>query len=72
MDISNPWALFSGVVIGLIGMVLFMHGRKQASPRCLLTGGVLCLFPYFVSSLILMWLITGACLGGLYLASRNA
>jgi len=71
MDLSNPWTLFSGLVIGCLGMVLFIYGKKQANLKCLLTGGVLCVFPYFVSSLILMWAITGACLGGLYLTSRG-
>lgn len=70
MDFSNPWALFSGVVIGLIGTLLFMHGKKQTNFKFLVTGGVLCVFPYFVSSLVLLWVITAACLGGLYALAR--
>ncbi len=70
MDLSNPWTLFSGLVIGCLGMVLFIYGKKQASPKCLITGAVLCIFPYFVTSLLLMWGITGACLGGLYVSTR--
>ena len=34
--------------------------------KCLVTGVVLCVFPYFVTSVILMWVITAACVGGLY------
>ncbi|MBC7835244.1 MAG: hypothetical protein H7Y88_09115 [Phycisphaerales bacterium] len=64
MSFDHPWALFSGLIIGGIGMVLLMYGKKQVNVGCLLTGGALCVFPYFVSSLIVMWLITGACLGG--------
>lgn len=71
MDLSNPWTLFSGLIIGCLGMVLFIYGKKQTNMKCLVTGGVLCVFPYFVTSLVVMWLITGACLGGLYFASRG-
>ena len=66
------FTLFGSIfLIGGIGMVLLAYGKKQVSPRCLLTGGVLCVFPYFVSSLLIMWLVAGACLGGLYLSSRT-
>ncbi len=70
MDFGNPWALVSGLFIGLLGMALFIYGKKQADLKCLLTGGVLCIFPYFVTSVILMWLITGACVGGLFLWAK--
>jgi len=66
MNFGNPWSLVSGLFIGLLGMALFIYGKKQADMKCLLTGGVLCVFPYFVTSVVLMWVITGACVGGLY------
>jgi hypothetical protein len=72
MDFSNPGALVSSCLIGLIGMVLFMYGKKQEKMLPLLTGIALCIFPYFVASIAAMWAITGAALGGLWYASRNA
>lgn len=71
MDFGDPMVLFSGLLIGTGGFVLFMYGKKQANFKCLATGLVLCVFPYFVSSILLMWLITAGCLGGLYAMSRN-
>lgn len=71
MDLGDPWVLFSGLLIGTVGFVLFMYGKKQANFKCLFTGLAMCVFPYFVSSVLVMWLITGACLGGLYLMTRN-
>ncbi len=68
----TPLGIFSALFIGLVGMTLFIYGKKQARPVPLLTGVALCVFPYFVSSLLLMWLITAGCLGGLYMLSRNA
>lgn len=72
MDFTHPAALISSIIIGLIGMLLFIHGKREGSPGPLITGIVLCVFPYFVASAILMWLITGGCLGGLYYYSRSA
>jgi phosphate/sulfate permease len=72
MDLSNPASLISSIVIGIIGMGLFIYGKKQTSIPSLLTGIVLCVFPYFVSSVLLMWAITAACLGGLYYFARQA
>lgn len=71
MDFGNPASLISGLVIGLIGMGLFMYGKKAQRLPHALAGLALCVFPYFVESIALSWLITGACLGGLYLVSRD-
>jgi hypothetical protein len=71
MDLSNPWALLSGIVIGMVGFVVFNYGRKNANLKCLATGGILCIFPYFVASALVQWLITAGCLGGLYMWNRG-
>jgi len=71
MDLGNPASLVSGLLISVIGMGLFIYGKKQAAPAPLLAGVALCVFPYFVASVLWMWLITGACLGGLYALSRS-
>ena len=72
MDFSHPWALFSGLLIGLIGMAVFIYGKKQTDLKCLGVGVVLCVFPYFVTSLLLMWGLTVACLGLLYASARSS
>lgn len=65
MDLDHPGALYSSLIIGLIGMGLFMYGKKQPSARCLLAGIGLCVFPYFVSSVVLMWGVTAATIAAL-------
>ncbi len=70
MDFGNPWAIFSGLIIGLLGTAIFIYGKKQQNIRCLAGGAVLCVFPIFVTSLLAMWGITAACLGALYFAGR--
>jgi len=70
MDLGDPWILISGFLIGGVGFVLLMYGKKEWNLKCLATGLALCVFPYFVSSLALMWLIAAVCVGGLYVASK--
>jgi hypothetical protein len=72
MDLSNPWSLMSGLLIGLIGMGLLMYGKKAQSPAPIVAGLVLCIAPYFMASLLAVWLLTVGCLGGLYALARNA
>ena len=72
MDLSNPTLLISGLFIGLIGMGVFMYGKKQCNLKCLGVGALLCVYPYFVSSLLLLWVIAAVCLGALALSARGA
>lgn len=65
MDISNPWALMSGLILGAIGMALFIYGKKQTDLRCIAAGAVLCVAPYVVGSLLVLWLVCVAVIGGL-------
>lgn len=72
MDLSDPWSLISGLLIGLIGMALLMYGKKEQSPAPIVAGLLLCIAPYFIASLLVTWLVTAGCLGGLFAISRNA
>jgi hypothetical protein len=70
MSLDPGW-LFLSLVIGGVGFVLFVYGKKQERWPQLVTGIALMIYPYFVSSL-------GALLGvglllcvALWLALRN-
>ena len=71
MDLSNPWTLLSGLLLGLVGMALFIYGKKQADIKCLGAGTLLCVAPYFIASQILLWLLAAAVLGGVYMVGRE-
>ncbi|MCA9294342.1 MAG: hypothetical protein KDA20_11065 [Phycisphaerales bacterium] len=70
MDLSNPAVLMSAMFIGVLGLGVFIYGKRQSDLKCLGVGLALCIFPYFVSSLIVLWATTGACLGALFLLPR--
>jgi hypothetical protein len=67
MDFSDPGLLFSGFVISMIGLALFLHGKKMEKARNLCIGLAMMVFPIFVHSLLWMWVIAGACMAGVYL-----
>ena len=70
MDMSNPWSLLTGVILGVVGTALFVYGKKQERFPPMIAGVALCVIPYFVASVVALWLIAAACISGLYLQSR--
>ncbi len=71
MDFSNPAILLSGLFIGVIGLALLMYGKKALEPKCIGIGLAMCIYPYFISSLLLLWAVTGACLLAVYFLPRS-
>ncbi len=69
MDFSTG-GLLSSLFIGLIGMGMIMYAKKAERVAPLVGGLALCVFPYFVHSLIVTWLVTGACLAGTWALNR--
>ena len=43
-------ALIVGLIVGSVGLGLFLYGRKQRRAPQMVVGLVMMLFPYFVSS----------------------
>ncbi len=71
MDLSNPGVLLSAGVISMIGLGVFIHGKKMDDVKSLGIGVVLMVFPMFVGSILLMWALAGVCVAGLYFAPRG-
>jgi hypothetical protein len=70
MSLDPGW-LFLSLVIGGIGFVLFVYGRKQERWPQLVAGLALMIYPYFVSSLGALIGVAAALCIGLWLAVRN-
>ena len=67
MDLTDPGLLFSGLTISLIGLALFVHGKKMDKVRNLGIGLAMMVFPIFVHSMLWVWLIAGACVASVFL-----
>jgi hypothetical protein len=66
MELPSFGLLFSGLLIGAVGLGMFIYGKKRPEPKCLLIGIAMCVYPYFVSSVVLMWVIAVACIAAAY------
>jgi hypothetical protein len=62
----EPALLFASLLFGLIGLLAFRSGKRNANWVQLLIGIVLMIFPYFVSSIALSYLIGAALCLALY------
>jgi hypothetical protein len=51
----TPAALFALIVFGLIGTGALMYGKRMEQWKSMTIGGVLLVFPYFVSQTWLIW-----------------
>jgi len=69
MDLS-PGMLLSSLIISMVGMGLFLYGKKSGNMKCLGGGIALSIAPYFAPSVAIMWLIAGGVTAGLYGLAR--
>jgi hypothetical protein len=56
-DTMDQVSLLLGVLFSAIGGGYFLYGRKQAKPLTLIVGLLLCVYPYFVSSRWMLFLV---------------
>ena len=59
---ANFYAL---LLFGAIGLAAFIYGKNARLPKKMILGGVLMLYPYFVSQTWLLWSIGAALTAGL-------
>ena len=53
--------LFAGLIAGVFGMAYFVYGKRQTKFAPMICGVLLCVYPYFIDSLV--WLcVIGAVL----------
>ncbi|MFM7181917.1 MAG: hypothetical protein ACKO2G_10700 [Verrucomicrobiales bacterium] len=60
MDPDFVPRLVAGFLFGLVGMIGFGYGKVKDTLKPKLIGGALMFFPYFVSNLILIYIIGAA------------
>ncbi len=70
MDMSNPGLMVSAGLISMIGLGVFMYGKRMQDIKSLGIGLGMMIFPMFVPSVLVMWVIAAACGAGLYYGPR--
>lgn len=64
--------LLSAMLIGTVGLGLFLFGKKSENIGCLALGLALMVYPYFVHSILAMWLIAAGVIAAAYAWRRFA
>ena len=55
----------------MVGLGIFMYGKRAQSLKSLAIGVVMMGFPIFVNSLLWMWVSAVACVAGMYLLPHD-
>ncbi len=71
MNFDDPSILFSGLLIGAIGMGLFIYGKNVPDFKVLMSGIALSVIPFFAHSMLMLWGLSGICAAALYLSRRT-
>ena len=53
--------LLVGFIAGVFGMAYFVYGKKQTKASAMIAGVLLCVYPYFIES-VLWQVLVGAAL----------
>lgn len=70
VDLS-PGSLFASLIIGAVGLTLFLYGKRQERLPQLATGMTLMVYPYFVGNVVWMCGIAVVLVVGLVVALRS-
>jgi hypothetical protein len=67
IELPSPAYIFGAIVFGLIGFAAFRYGRKNERPATKWLGVALMIYPYAVSSTVLLYAVGIAlCAGAWY------
>lgn len=64
-------SLISGLIVGSLGAAMFIYGKKQQKLTSLGGGILLCVIPMFITSALLLWGLTAACVAGVWFLGRG-
>jgi len=53
----NTTTLFIGVITGAIGSGYFIYGKRQQRAVPMLSGAILCFYPYFTDNIWILFII---------------
>jgi hypothetical protein len=63
-------SIVSGVILSGVGLLMFMHGRRESDPGLVLGGIALGLLPLFIHSILWLWLAVGGVIVGVLCLRR--
>jgi hypothetical protein len=67
MELPSASNLFAGILFGAIGLAAFLYGKKALSWKPMVIGVVLMVYPYFIDTTWLLYLIGVALSASLFI-----
>ena len=67
---ASMGVILSGLVLGGVGFVMFMYGKRESDLKTLMSGIALSVLPMAVHSLLLLWGLSAAVIGALVLLKK--
>lgn len=72
MDLSSSSSLVASLLVGSVGLGLFLYGRRLQRMPQITVGLAMMVYPYFVTGIVPMLGVCGVLLGGLWFTGRGA
>ena len=64
--------IVSGLVIGMVGFVMFLYGKREGQPITVLAGLALGILPMVLHTMLVLWIVSAAIFCGVALHRRHA
>ena len=71
MEFEDTAVVMSGVFIGLVGLALFIYGKKTMHLPTLAAGAAMGVLPLFSHSLLTLWCVAAGCAACVYASRRS-
>lgn len=71
LDTISWWSLLAAFIFGVVGLYLFIHGKKRINFWWIWIGVALMIYPIFISSAWLNWFLGFAFCGVAYWKREN-
>jgi hypothetical protein len=52
-------SFFIGLIAGVFGMAYFVYGKRRAKFTAMMAGVALCIYPYFIDSVLWLCVVGG-------------
>ncbi|KAA0215854.1 MAG: hypothetical protein DYG94_06775 [Leptolyngbya sp. PLA3] len=72
IDDMSMSLVLSGLILGSVGLGIFLWGKKQQELTAILVGLALSVLPLCIHSVGLLWILSGGVLGGWKLLHKFA
>ncbi|HED53907.1 MAG TPA: hypothetical protein ENJ00_06865 [Phycisphaerales bacterium] len=72
LDDLTMGTIVSGSVLGLLGLFMFLYGKREGRPMTVIAGLILGILPMVMHAMLPLWLVSAGLVGGVVVHRRHA